>query len=130
MSECVIDTSAVMAYLNDEAGADLAEEWLDKGAAISALCVQETIANLVRRDVDRDSALEMIEALGLEVHVLDLDLAVDAGALIALTQSKGLSHGDRACLALARRLQRPALTADTAWVDIADDVGVDVLLIR
>lgn len=130
MSECVIDTSAVMAYLNDEAGADLAEEWLEKGAAISALCVQETIANLVRRNVDRDSALEMIEALGLEVHILDLDLAVDAGTLIALTRSKGLSHGDRACLALARQLQRPALTADTAWADIAEDVGVDVLLIR
>ncbi|MCO6392580.1 PIN domain-containing protein [Aliihoeflea aestuarii] len=130
MSECVIDTSAVMAYLNDEAGADLAEEWLEKGAAISALCVQETITNLVRRNVDRDSALEMIEALGLEVHILDLDLAVDAGTLIALTRSKGLSHGDRACLALARQLQRPALTADTAWADIAEDVGVDVLLIR
>ncbi len=130
MSECVIDTSAVMAYLNDEAGADLAEEWLEKGAAISALCVQETIANLVRRNVDRDSALEMIEALGLEVHILDLDLAVDAGTLIALTRSKGLSHGDRACLALARQLQRPALTADTVWADFAEDVGVDVLLIR
>ncbi|MCG8273942.1 type II toxin-antitoxin system VapC family toxin [Aquamicrobium sp. NLF2-7] len=130
MSACVIDTSAVMAFLNDEIGADQAEQWLDQGAAISGLCVQETMANLVRRDVDRQSAVEVIEALGLEVHPLDFDLAIDAGDLITSTRSKGLSHGDRACLALARKLRLPAVTADTAWSSVAEDVEVEVSLIR
>jgi len=119
-----------MAFLNDEVGADLTEQWLDQGAAISALCVQETMANLVRRDVDRQSAVDMIEALGLEVHALDFDLAIDAGDLITITRSKGLSHGDRACLSLARKLQLPAVTADSAWADIAQEAGAEVLLIR
>jgi PIN domain nuclease of toxin-antitoxin system len=119
-----------MAFLNDEVGADQSEQWLDRGAAISALCVQETMANLVRRHVDRQSAVDMIEALGLEVHALDFNLAIDAGDLITITRSKGLSHGDRACLSLARKLQLPAVTGDTAWAAIAGEADVKVLLIR
>lgn len=119
-----------MAYLNEENGADISEMWLEQGAAISALCVQETMANLVRRNIDPESALEMFEALGLETHPLDFDLAVDGGILIAVTQPKGLSHGDSACLALARQLQLPAVTADRAWAEIADDANVEVVLIR
>jgi ribonuclease VapC len=130
MSACVIDTSAIMAYLNQEKGADTSEDWLDQGAAISALCIQETMANLVRRDIDHASALEMIEALGLDVHSLDFALAVDGGALIAVTRSKGLSDGDRACLSLARKLELPAATADRVWAGIADEVGVEVVLVR
>jgi ribonuclease VapC len=130
MSVCVIDTSAIMAYLNAEKGADTSEGWLDQGAAISALCIQETMANLVRKDVDRESALEMIEALGLATHPLDFALAVEGGVLIAVTQSKGLSDGDRACLSLARKLGLPAVTADRVWAEIADEVGVEVVLVR
>jgi ribonuclease VapC len=35
--------------------------------------------------------------------------------LRASTASLGLSLGDRACLAQARELERPALTADKSW---------------
>ncbi|QEE43764.1 type II toxin-antitoxin system VapC family toxin (plasmid) [Rhizobium sp. WL3] len=119
-----------MAYLNEESGAETAESWLDQEAAISALCVQETMANLVRNGIDRESAVELIGALGLDIYPLDLDLAIEGGALITVTQSKGLSHGDRACLSLARHLGLPAVTADRIWAEIADDVGVDVVLIR
>jgi PIN domain nuclease of toxin-antitoxin system len=41
-----------------------------------------------------------------------------------------LSLGDRACLALARRLDVPALTSDRSWQAIAAQVGVRVELIR
>ncbi|WP_051758091.1 hypothetical protein [Prauserella rugosa] len=44
------------------------------------------------------------------------------------TRHQGLSLGDRACLALAQRLDRPALTADQAWKNL--DLAVDVQLIR
>lgn len=130
MSACVIDTSAIIAYLNEEPGAVIAEEWLDKGAAISTLCVQEAIAILVRRGVERDAAAEVMTALGVKAHPLDFDLAVDGGVLITQTQAKGLSHGDRACLALARKLKLPTVTADRIWSEIAEEVGVKVVLIR
>ena len=44
------------------------------------------------------------------------------------TRGAGLSLGDRACLALARRLDVTAVTADRAWLGL--DVGVDVNAIR
>ncbi len=57
-------------------------------------------------------------------------LSKDYGTSImcALTWRAGLSFGDRACLALARILDLPALTTDRAWQDV--DVGVTVQVIR
>ena len=44
------------------------------------------------------------------------------------TRAAGLSLADRTCLALARRLALPVLTADRSWSDL--ELGVDVRLIR
>jgi ribonuclease VapC len=44
------------------------------------------------------------------------------------TRRIGLSLGDRACLALGRRLGLPVLTADREWAAVS--VGVEVRLIR
>ncbi|WP_236627700.1 hypothetical protein [Caulobacter sp. B11] len=41
---------------------------------------------------------------------------------------RGLSLGDRACLALAMREKLPVMTADRAWSDL--DLPVEVVLIR
>jgi PIN domain nuclease of toxin-antitoxin system len=42
------------------------------------------------------------------------------------TKCHGLSLADRACLAVARMLGAPALTADRARLDVDVGVGVDV----
>jgi PIN domain nuclease of toxin-antitoxin system len=47
--------------------------------------------------------------------------------LRAETRSAGLSLGDRACLALAGDLGRPALTADKVWRDLP---RVEVRVVR
>ena len=47
-----------------------------------------------------------------------------------LTLERGLSLGDRYCLALARREGVPALTAERRWPEIAAAVGVRVEVIR
>ena len=48
--------------------------------------------------------------------------------LRALTRAHGLASGDRACLALARRLGLPALTADRTWAELG--LGISVVVIR
>ena len=131
MSMAVFDTSALLAHLNRETGADVVEAWLDRGgAAVSALTVQELAKKIVERGGTRGDADETVDDLGLAVHDLTRELGLDAGAMVAATKPKGLSEGDRACLALARHLDVPAVTADRPWAEIADGVGVRVELIR
>jgi PIN domain nuclease of toxin-antitoxin system len=48
--------------------------------------------------------------------------AIEVAHLRSLTRDQGLSLGDRACVALARRLGTAAYTADTTWSAAALDV--------
>jgi ribonuclease VapC len=45
------------------------------------------------------------------------------------TKGHGVSLGARACLAVARRLELEALTADRTWQDVAVPAAVRVRLI-
>jgi ribonuclease VapC len=127
MAKVVIDASALLAYVNGEPGADKVEAVLGE-AMISAVNLAEAATKLALKRGMPDRALtELTEA---ELTVIDFDrpLAEATGALAVLTRAQGLSLGDRACLALAKREGAVALTADTAWCKVS--VGVDVRLIR
>jgi len=54
--------------------------------------------------------------------------ALEVARLRALTRAHSLAFGDRACLALARRLGLPALTADRTWAELG--LGISVVVIR
>ena len=56
--------------------------------------------------------------------------ALVCAELRLLTKSAGLSLGDRACLGLAKLMNGTAVTADRLWTDVAQAVGVKVVLIR
>ena len=131
MAVCVADTSALLAYLLDEPGCDVAGDWLRRGAVVSTLNVQELVSKIIRDGGTREDASATLFDLALEAqHDLTSALAIEAGAMIVHTRVLGLSHGDRACLALARHLDLPAITADRDWAKVADAVGVRVILIR
>lgn len=131
MAACVADTSALVAYLLDETGGDIAGDWLRRGAVVSTLIVQELVSKIVRDGGTRDDAVATVADLALEAqHDLTAALAIEAGAMIVHARAYGLSHGDRACLALAMHLDLPAVTADRDWAKVADAVGVRVELIR
>jgi ribonuclease VapC len=55
-------------------------------------------------------------------------LALSVAALHTRTRGTRLSPAYRACLALARDLRVPAVTADRAWADL--DLNVAVRIIR
>lgn len=129
MPACVVDTSAVFVELNAEPGAEEARRWL-RDAAISALNLQEVVSKSIDKGIPPEAIPALITALRLDIRPLDASLAVEAGILRKATSRFGLSHGDRACLALARSLKLPAITADRAWAEIAEDVGVHVVLVR
>jgi PIN domain nuclease of toxin-antitoxin system len=129
----VLDASALLAYLNDEPGADVVEDALRRGSAISAVNLAEVLSKLAEVGKDPQDVAENLERRGLlggnlVVSSLSADDAVIIANLYRSTRAHGLSLGDRACLGLALRLGLPALTTDRAWSRLK--VGIKVVLSR
>ena len=101
---------------------------LDASAAISTVNLSEVVARLAADGLPVEQVRAGIESWRLDIVEFDAELALEAGMLQPTTRRAGLSLGDRACLALARRLNLPALTADRAWANLP--LGVTVQLIR
>ena len=127
MSDVVLDASALVALLRGEPGADIVAARLG-GAAISAANLAEAHGRILREVFDPDGLHRDIMAFGLDIRPFDTEQAFIAGALEPATRPLGLALGDRACLALARSLGRPALTADRQWLEA--DLGIPIELIR
>ncbi len=124
---CVLDASAMLALLHSEPGAEAVEKLLDR-TAISAVNWSEVCQRWLAHDVDVAELRADIEALGVQIVPFTADDAEQAAALWSSTRRLGLSLGDRACLGLARRLERPAVTADRTWLEA--DVDIEIRPIR
>jgi len=127
VAEVVLDASALLALLNSEPGADLVAAALS-GATISTVNLSEVVAKLAEAEMAEEAIREAVQGLPMEVMTFDREQAYQAGLLRPFTRGVGLSLGDRACLALARGLGLPALTADRRWEAL--EVGVVVQVIR
>lgn len=123
----VVDASAVLAVVFQERGRDSVAPALP-GASISAVNLAEVMSKMLDRGLSPERIDRQLDELSLAVADFDRNLAIQAALLRKITSHKGLSLGDRACLALAMREKRPVLTADTAWSDL--DLPVQVVLIR
>lgn len=127
MAEIVLDTSALLAFVNGEAGGDLVASVIGE-ATICTVNFAEAVTKLVDRGASLDRAREILAMADYAIVDFDRGLAEMAGALVIRTRSRGLSLGDRACLALAQRERLPALTGDRVWLEV--DSGVEVRLFR
>jgi ribonuclease VapC len=129
----VLDASALLAHLRDEHGADVVAEAIASGAVISAVNLAEVFSRVADRGGDPAKLAAELTQSGLLDGAITIEPftvadAIDAARLRPLTRDAGLSLGDRACLALARRLDARALTADSEWQGAAH--GVEVQPIR
>ncbi len=127
MSRAVLDASALLALLNQEAGAERVAHFLTD-AVISTVTLAEVVTRLALAGMPESAIREALDLLPVESVPFDAESGIEVGLLAPTTRSSGLSLGDRACLVLARRLSAAAVTADQAWVGL--DVGVPVELIR
>lgn len=123
----VFDSSAILALIHRETGADIVGQALPNAVA-SAVNIAEVVTRLSDRSMPDEGIRKTIDSLRLRVVPFDGGQAYKAGALRRATRHAGLSLGDRACLALAAALGLPALTADRAWAEL--DIGVEIQLIR
>jgi len=129
----VLDASALLALLKGEPGAERVAEALERGAYLSAVNLAEVLSKLADWGEDPAEAqarMAQVGLLGAAVEVVPFtgEDALEVARLRALTRAYGLSFGDRACLALARRLGLPALTAERAWAEL--DLGIPVEVLR
>ena len=122
----VLDTSAILAMLWSEPGAERVDALLDD-AKVSAANYSELIAKLSDRGADAAQVRDILLTLDLSVVDMSRDQAMVSGLLRDETRQFGLSLGDRCCLALAKVLDCPVLTADKAWGNLDIDVEVEVI---
>ena len=71
-----------------------------------------------------------LESLNFEIEDFIGDDAYTAGLLKPITDANDLSSADRACIALARRLGLPVLTADQPWIELRLGGNPEIVLIR
>ncbi len=117
----------MLALLHEEPGADEVEAALD-GAAMSCVNLSEVLQKAEQHGVDTEGLEFDIQALGIRLHDFDVRSARAAAELWPITRRRGLSLGDRACLALARSLSGVAVTTDTRWAEIETaDVSIEVV---
>jgi ribonuclease VapC len=128
----VLDASAVMALLHDEAGSSAVVDAIAEGATISVVNWAEVLSNVAADGDDPQEVATRLSVNGEEVVIwveaLTAADCIEVARLRPITKAQGLSLADRACLVLAERLGVPALTTDREWAKA--DVGAEVQLIR
>lgn len=127
MTRVVLDTSAFLAFANREPGAERVQSVL-RTAFISAVNASEVVGKLVKKGFTVTEAEQYLIGFVKDIVPFDMTHAGVAASLIGLTQTHGLSLGDRSCLALAKSLNVPVLTADQVWGKV--EIGVTIELIR
>jgi PIN domain nuclease of toxin-antitoxin system len=127
MTETVLDASAIIAIFKQEPGWERVVPLLE-AARISAVNLTEVATLLARMDKSYREVVEHLDGLQLTVMDFDRSRAIAAGLIEPRTRHRGLSLGDRACLALGIELGMPVVTCDRAWRDL--DVGVEVRMFR
>lgn len=126
MTGHVLDASALLALLLEEAGADRVAEIAD-GATISAVNLSEVGARCSDLGIDLDTLFDKMSKMRLIVVPFDRVQSETAAKLRAATRNAGLSLGDRACLALAQIKTMPVLTADRAWQSLDLDLPIELI---
>lgn len=122
----VVDSSALIAFVKDEPGADVVQEALSD-AMVSAVIFAECLSKLANQGYDADTARTRFLTAGLIVQPLALQDVERVLSLHALAL-RGVSLADRVCLALALDRGVPVLTGDRVWADLG--LMLEVRLIR
>jgi ribonuclease VapC len=121
-----LDASALLAVFLHERRAEQVHDLLPK-SVISSVNISEAVAKMQERGMPEKQIVETVADLRFQIVVFDTAQAIRAGRMRTAARTKGLSLGDRACLALAIGEGATAVTTDGAWSGL--DLPVPVLLI-
>jgi ribonuclease VapC len=129
VARCVLDASAVLAWLFGERGEQLVDRMLEH-AAISTVNLAEVLYRADEEGVATERLQRDLEALGVRVVPFvdeDARLLVEVRRT-ARRQGLRLSLADCCCLATGVRLNLPVVGGDQAWESLR--LGVEVVPLR
>lgn len=109
----LLDASAVLAFLQNEEGADVVESALREGGSCAAANWSEVAQKVLASDRNWELARALL--LSYEIRVEPVSAADAEWAAHRWRRGEGLSLADRLCMAVAKRLDTNILTADGAW---------------
>jgi PIN domain nuclease of toxin-antitoxin system len=121
----VLGASAILAWLQEEPGADVVDPLLTDGV-VSAVNWSEVLQKTGQCGGDAGETAELLLALG--VSVVDSTQSDAERAALLWERGDVLSLADRFCLVLGARLSTSVVTAENAWTD--RDYGAEVQVIR
>ena len=125
MPSCVLDASAVLAWLFDERGATTVEKVLAVGA-LSTVNLAEVLYRCDEEGMPTASLEGDLQGLGVRVEPFTSEDAhlVEEVRRVARSVNVRLSLADCCCLATGIRLNLPVVGGDQAWERLA--LGIDV----
>lgn len=109
----VLDASAILAFLQNEDGADAVEAALSGDSCCGAANWSEVAQKVLGAGRDWEIVRALLVSYGVRVEAVTGDDAEWAAR--RWKRGEGLSLADRLCLALAERADAEVLTADVAW---------------
>jgi len=126
---CVLDASAVLAWLFRERGEQVVDQILEH-AALSTVNLAEVLYRADEADVATASLADDLEAIGVRFVPFT---AQDAGLVEEVHRATrrelpSLSLADCCCLATGIRLNLPVVGGDQAWAALR--LGIDIHPIR
>lgn len=129
MSRYALDSFAILAFIQQEAGWDYVRDMLSEAANgrlelhISAINLAEVQYKIMRRDSDPTQRLAWLEALPLRVAPADPHIP----QVVKLKARYPVSLADCFAVALAQSLECPVVTGDPEFRKLEDVVKVEWL---
>ena len=126
----VLDSYAVMTYLEDEAGSEQVADLLRR-AVRDEITLTISVVNLgeVYYSIARTNSLEIADQMLMEfttlpVKVVDVDWELARQAAV-FKAGAAIAYGDCFCAALAYRMNSPVVTGDREFKRLADTVEIE-----
>jgi ribonuclease VapC len=126
MNSCVLDASAVLAFMFEETGHEIVRPLL-RGGLISSVNAGEVIFRTYNNGGSIARQVQEFRSLEMRVVDFDLDQAATAASFKPYAVAANLSFADRACLALGVHRNLPIVTAEQDWLKVKE---LDIRLIR
>lgn len=128
MNNVILDASALLALIKNETGAEIVENLLGK-IIMSTINISEVATILLDIGMTNQECEQSIFPFISQIIHFDQKQALRVATLRKETKSKGLSLGDRACIALGIEMNLPIYTADKVWAEL-NIFQADIKVIR